>query len=186
MPAHAATADAHEAQRAIATHAVALDRLQTGATRVRIATENGDDVSRAVWNGLPAALERLEAADPEAFAPVRAEVRALSLDRIARIEAERTALPARSHEDLDRALREGVPAATGRPPLEKLLLRAHAIDHLRVLNEDGVLFGEMGWAARRWAWADLHEAVLGLAREERATHDRLARDADALVARAAG
>jgi hypothetical protein len=36
------------------------------------------------------------------------------------------------------------------------------LDDLRRLNETGRISGELGWAMRRWAWAELRRALARL------------------------
>lgn len=52
-------------------------------------------------------------------------------------------------------------ALTGSPAAD-VVACAYVLDDLRRLNETGRISGELGWAMRRWAWAELRRALARL------------------------
>ena len=98
---------------------------------------------------------------PTRPATVLAGVAALADARIAHLAAG---------DRLDDAPDGRVEALAGADPTRDVVACALLLDHLRRLDRDGRIAGEVGWAMRRWAWAELGRALRRLAAEAPDVH----------------
>jgi hypothetical protein len=141
---------------------------------IPVILEPGDDydVRRTTWDRLRAALGPLaEAPAGSDLAAFAGRVRDVIEARILRHEAGE-ALPDTPDGRLS--------LVAGRADVN-VIACAFVLDELRRLNEDERIAGELGWAMRRWARAELQRALAQLADEEPDVHRRAARDAEALL-----
>ena len=136
---------------------IALARILAGFERSgppgATAEVESEDRRAATWDRLRASLRPLAEADAESE-PGRLAVgaRAVTDARILRLDRGE-ALPDEADGELE--------ALTGSPAAD-VVACAYVLDDLRRLNETGRISGELGWAMRRWAWAELRRALARL------------------------
>ncbi|MGE0027319.1 MAG: hypothetical protein AB7O78_17670 [Thermoleophilia bacterium] len=127
----------------------AMERSGPSGVATQVAWE---DTRAATWDRLRAALRPVADADARS-APghLAAGVRAVTERRIVRLERG---------EALGDAPEGELAALAGSPDADAVGC-AFLVDDLRRLDESGRISGELGWAMRRWAWAELHRALDG-------------------------
>ena len=136
-----------------------LGWMEDGGLPVTLEMVEEADRRAGTWDGLRAALQREVELDGEG--PFADGVRALADARIARLAAG---------ERLDDAPDGRLEALAGADPTRDVVACALLLDHLRRLDRDGRIAGEVGWAMRRWAWAELGRALRRLAAEAPDVH----------------
>ena len=140
-------------------HARILGWMEDGGLPVSLELVEREDRRADTWDGLRAALQRVAAAD--GVGPLAGAVRALADERIARLAAG---------ERLDDAPDGRLEALSGPDPSRDVVACALLLDDLRRLDREGRIAGEVGWAMRRWAWAELGRALRRLAAEAPDVH----------------
>ena len=143
-------------------HARILGWMEEGALPVSLEMVEEADRRAGTWDGLRAALQReVETDGPDGAGPLAEAVRALADARIARLAAGER--PGDAPDGRLEALAEA-------DPTRDVVACALLLDHLRRLDRDGRIAGEVGWAMRRWAWAELGRALRRLAAEAPDVH----------------
>ena len=148
-------------------HARILGWMEDGGLPVSLELVEEADRRAGTWDGLRAALQREVEAD--GVRPLAEAVQALADARIARLAAGE-----RPGDAPDGRLE----ALAGADPTRDVVACALLLDHLRRLDRDGRITGEVGWAMRRWAWAELGRALRRLATEAPDVHRAAAEAAE--------
>jgi hypothetical protein len=107
--------------------------------------------------------------EADGVGPLAEAVRALADERIARLVAG---------ERLDDAPDGRLQALSGADATRDVVACALLLDQLRRLDREGRIAGEVGWAMRRWAWAELGRALRRLAAEAPDVHRSAAEAAE--------
>ncbi|HMO00299.1 MAG TPA: hypothetical protein PKD59_12880 [Miltoncostaeaceae bacterium] len=144
------TADVAGIAAPVIAHARVLAAMERAGPAGVAAQVGWEDTRAATWDRLRAALRPV--ADAEGDSPaarLAAGVRALTERRILRLE--------RGEALGDEP--EGELAALAGSADADIVACAFLVDDLRRLDESGRIARELGWAMRRWAWAELHRAL---------------------------